>query len=72
MAGALSRSHDGGGGVVDDGELAPAEPMANRRADGQQVGGGLDDDADRRAVERAADLEVGRVLLLARIHPPAG
>ena len=63
---------DGDGGGVDDGVLAPAGAVAHDGADrDRRCSPSRDHDADRRPVERLADLEVGRVVLLAEVEPAA-
>ena len=65
------RVDDGGRRGVDHGVVAPAQAVAHEVADREPVGPAGDDPPDGRAVERAADREVGRVVLLGRVHPAA-
>ena len=56
---------------IDNCMLPPAEAMADDRPGCDRRTQSVDHHADRRAVERLPELEVGGVVLLGRLEPPA-
>jgi hypothetical protein len=65
------RVDDGGGLGVHHGVIAPAEAVPHEVTDREPVGAAFDDPPDGRSIQRAADGEVGGVVLLGGLHPPA-
>ena len=65
------RVDDGGRLGVQHGIIAPAHAVPDEVAGREPVGAAFDDPPDGRSIQRAADREVGGVVLLGRLHPPA-